>query len=119
MKRNFLKKLSDRPVYELTYYNDDRFEKFMQTEINNEADVIQFWKDHVTHGQGDITAIGEQQCSAFFAMTPYGDYIFARNLDSDEATPGILRMKKKGSVESLSACALSWCGWKAGDENAS
>lgn len=112
-----LKKISDRPVYELTYYNDDQFQKYMQSDIKDEADIIQFWKENVTHGQGEINSLGEQMCSAFYARTPEGDYIFARNLDSKEAVPGIIRMKKEGSANSLSISALSWCGWNVGDEN--
>ncbi|TCT17157.1 linear amide C-N hydrolase (choloylglycine hydrolase family) [Natranaerovirga pectinivora] len=99
-----IKKINDRPVYEMTYYGDYAFDKFLETGASSAEELELFLRKSLARG---IMSIGikenpDRGCSAFIAKTPEGDVIFARNLDYSYTVPMILETKAKSSYRSLS-----------------
>lgn len=96
-----VKKISDRPVVEVNYIGDYKFKEYLRQGSGSILETEQFLEDNLCKGLENFVSVG-YKCSAFFAQTPEGDYILARNMDYEGSTlPAILRLNTKGIMKSI------------------
>lgn len=96
-----VKKISDRPVVEINYTGDYKFKEYLRYGSGNILETEKFLEDNLCKGLENFVSEG-YKCSAFFAQTPEGDYILARNMDYEGSTlPAILKLNTKGIIKSL------------------
>lgn len=105
-----IRQLSDKPAYSVTYYGDYATDKYMMTGAEDWDGVLTFMNDNLANGVGKYL-YGENNCSSFYAMTPVGDYILARNLDTHEVVPAVLRTGNQTGIRTLGMTNLRRGGW--------
>ncbi|TCT15634.1 linear amide C-N hydrolase (choloylglycine hydrolase family) [Natranaerovirga pectinivora] len=110
-----LNKISDRPVYEMTYYGGYSFDKYLQTGSKTQEEFENFLRKNLAQGISSIFKIGENSpaCSSFIATTPDGDVIFARNLDTTVAIPCLIKTNPKTGYKSYGMVNLALTNGRA------
>lgn len=103
-----IKKISNTSAYEITYHGDYKFDKYLESGISNDTALKSFIKNNLLYRIGNLE-YKNHGCSAFYAKTPDGDLIFARNYDSQGGTASVL--KTASGYKSVSMADLAWCGW--------
>lgn len=103
-----VKKISSAPAYEITYHGDYKLDQYLASDHSSPTSAGTFLKNNLLHGIGKLD-YQNHGCSAFYAKTPDGDLIFARNYDAQGSTAAIL--KTDSGYQSLSISDLSWYGW--------
>jgi len=101
-------KISNAPAYELTYHGDYKFDKYLETSATTEVDLNLFLKNNLLYRIGNLD-YKDHGCTGFYATTPDGNLIFARNFDAQAGTAAVL--KTAAGYKSVSMSDLSWCGW--------
>ncbi|MDP4090290.1 MAG: linear amide C-N hydrolase [Bacillota bacterium] len=106
-----IKKISDRPVYEIEYHGEYSFDKYLKTGVKSELEMEQFLKKNLAHGLAAIGGSGTKKrgCSAFLAKTPKGDVIMARDLDTPAAMPAVVKTSPKGGYKAVGMANLYQC----------
>lgn len=108
-----ISEIGDTPSYEINYHGDYSFDKYLEIGADSERTLVKFLTENMAHGVGQLIT-EDHGCSAFFATTPEGDLIFARNLDTPIAIPAVLETNSRNGYKSISMANLSYGGW---DEN--
>lgn len=109
-----MKELDGVPVYYLKTFNNYAFDEYLKTGAKDEDALKDFIRNKIDHGIIKFTA-DNFGCSAFFAKTPDGDIIFARNLDTHEAFPCIVETKEKNTYHTIGVSNLARLDWKEFD----
>jgi len=105
-----IRKLNDNPAYKLTYKGDYALDKYLENGADDWDKVLDFMNENLARGIGKHL-YGENQCSSFFAMTPDGDYILARNLDAYGAIPAVITTNPSADYRAIGVTNISRGGW--------
>lgn len=105
-----IRKINDNPSYKMTYHGNYALDKYLNTGAKNWGEMINFLNENLGKGVGKYI-YGKNQCSSFFAKTPDGDYILARNLDTEEAIPSIIKTNPKDFFKTIGVTDLRRGGW--------
>lgn len=105
-----IRKINDNPVYELSYKGDYALDKYLENGADDWNEVLDFMNKNLARGVG-MYLYGENQCSSFFAITPEGNYILARNLDAYGAIPAVITTNPPNDYKSIGVTNLSRGGW--------
>lgn len=106
-----IEKVDDYGFYTMSYYGDYGFDEFLQVGASNDQELINFVGRKLLKGL-PITITGpDLSCTTFNAITPDGEYIFARNFDMDYSPPMLLHTKPLKGYESISMVNLAFLGY--------
>lgn len=108
-----IKRISSSPIYKIVYHGDYALDQYLYVGADSWEDVLKFLNENLGRGTGQYI-YGQNQCSSFFAKTPEGDYILARNLDTQTAIPGIIEANTNNGHKTIGIVNLALGGW---DEN--
>ncbi len=108
-----IKRISSSPIYKIVYHGDYALDQYLSEGAESWEEVLHFLNKNLGRGTGQYI-YGQNQCSAFFAKTPEGDYILARNLETEQAIPGIIETNAKDGYGTIGIVNLTLGGW---DEN--
>lgn len=108
-----LKLLDDTKAYELNYFGSYELDAYLEEDIESWGDVLDFINENLGNGVGKYI-YKKTGCSSFFARTPEGDFLLARNLDTDIAIPCVIRTDTEDGYSSLGVTNLMRGGF---DEN--
>ena len=103
----------DGAVYRMDVAGDFYFDDFLaQGGASSDAELIEFITDSITRGLIDMTIEqSEIACSAFTAVTPEGDRIFARNYDFAKTNTALVFTDPgNGRYKSFSTVDLQFLG---------
>lgn len=94
-------KISDRPVWEVNYTSDYKFNEYLRQGSHSLLETQEFLEKNLCGGLDNFLS-AHFKCSAFFAKTPEGDYILARNMDYyGEIFPAILKLSREDGIRSI------------------
>ena len=102
-----LGKISERPAFQMTYYGDYALDKYVREGAASEDQLRSFLADNLVGGTARLF-YRDHGCSAFFAVTPDGDRIFARNFDTPDGMGCVLHTD---NTEGSRILAMSNIGW--------
>lgn len=105
-----IKKINEVPVYEMNYKGDYAFDKYLKTGSKNYGDYVEFLNSNLLKGIPEFY-YKNFECSTFFARTPEGDYILARNLDTTVAIPFVLKTNSRDNFKTVGIANLHNLGW--------
>ncbi len=105
-----IKRINDIPVHEMNYRGDYAFDKYLKTGSLNYYEYTDFMNANLLKGVPKLY-YDNFQCSTFFAITPEGDYILARNLDTEIAIPFVLKTNSKNGLRTIGMANLQRLGW--------
>lgn len=105
-----IKRINDIPVYEMNYRGEYAFDKYLMKGSNSFAEYIDFMNTNLLKGIPKVY-YDNFQCSTFFARTPEGHYILARNLDTEVAIPFVLKTSSKNGFKTVGLANLQSVGW--------
>lgn len=105
-----IKMISDKPAYKMTYHGEYALDKYLSTGAKNWGEVLNFINENLGRGVGKFI-YKRNECSSFFAITPEGDYILARNLDTTEAIPSVIKTDTKNGGKTIGVTNLMRGGW--------
>jgi len=110
-----IEKISDAPAYQMSYYGDYALEKYMKHGAANGEEFQAFLTNNLAKGAGKLFS-GEHGCSAFFGVTPDGDFILARNFDTSIGEGCILKTDDTEGSKILAMSNIGWIMNKSKDE---
>ncbi|MDP4272609.1 MAG: linear amide C-N hydrolase [Bacteroidota bacterium] len=93
--------------YEMNYYGGYALNQYLKQGAGSPDELRSFLADNLARGAGKF-AIGKHGCSAFFAKTPDGDLIFARNLDTPIGEGCVLKTDGTEGSRILAMSNLAW-----------
>jgi len=105
-----IRKINNKPAYKMTYHGNYALEEYLNTGAKDWNEVLNFLNENLGRGVGKYI-YGKNQCSSFLAKTPDGDYILARNLDTEEAIPSIINTNSMNSYKTIGVTDLRRGGW--------
>lgn len=105
-----IKKINKKPAYEINYKGDYALDRYLKIGAGSIDELLDFLNENLGKGVGKYI-YGDYGCSSFYAKTPDGDYILARNLDTETAIPSVIRTNTKGGGKTIGVSNLSWVGW--------
>lgn len=105
-----IKKINDIPVYEMNYRGDYAFDQYLASGSKSYGEYISFMNANLMRGIPKLY-YDKFKCSTFFAKTPEGDYILARNLDTEEAIPFVLHTNSKTGFKTVGMVNLRQVNW--------
>lgn len=97
------------PFYSMTYHGDYRFDDYLKVGSETKLEYAEFILKNTTH---DFIKSVPTNCSSFTAITPEGDRLFARNLDTRSAMPLFLETDPSSGYQSMSMVNLEVLGYK-------
>ncbi len=109
-----IKRISENPIYSITYHGDYALDKYLATGAENWGEVIGFINENLSRGVGKHI-YGSSKCSSFFATTPEGDFILARNLDTLKAIPSIIKTDTSDGYQTIGMTNFGRGGWNEAD----
>ncbi len=118
-----LKKMSDAPLYTITYYGDYGFDEFLQVGAQSDSDIERFVTRRLLKGMPIEFGVTGGGCSAFYAQDEAGGGLYGRNFDFDFAPPLVVKTTPKDGYASISIVNLAFAGYgennlpKPGDLN--
>ena len=107
-----IKRINDIPVYEMNYRGEYAFDKYLMTGSKNYGEYVNFMDAYLLKGIPKVY-YDSFQCSTFFARTPEGHYILARNLDTTEAIPFVLKTNAKKGFQTVGMANLQNVSWNS------
>lgn len=111
---NSIKKIDNYGFYSMEYKNDYGFSDFLKVGASSNEELIQFVIGKILKGIPVKIEETDLGCTTFNAVTPQGDYIFARNFDMGYAPGMIVHTKPADGYESMSMVNLGFLGYKKG-----
>jgi predicted choloylglycine hydrolase len=105
-----IKRINDIPAYEMNYKSDYAFDKYLRTGSKDYKEYTDFLNANLLNGIPDIF-YKTFECSTFFARTPEGDYIMARNYDTTETIPFVLKTNSEKGYKTIGMVDLHNLGW--------
>lgn len=105
-----IKKINNFPAYEMNYRGEYAFDKYLRTGSKNYKEYTDFMNANLLKGIPDVF-YKTFECSTFFARTPDGDYIMARNYDTTETIPFVLKTNSKKGYKTIGMADLHNLGW--------
>lgn len=105
-----IKRINDVPVYEINYRGDYAFDKYIITGSKNYGEYIDYMNANLLKGIPKIY-YDNFECSTFFARTPEGHYILARNLDTTVTTPFVIKTNSKNGFKTVGMANLHNVNW--------
>lgn len=105
-----IRKINDRPVYTLTYHGDYELNKYLETGVKDRNELNRFLNENLARGIGKYL-YGNYSCSSFFAKTPEGDFLLARNLDTEQAIPCVVKTDSETGYKGIGVANLMVAGW--------
>lgn len=107
-----IEKVDDYGFYTMTYSGDYGFDDFLQVGASSDQELINFVGKKLLKGL-PITITGpDLSCTTFNAITPGGEYIFARNFDMDYSPALLVHTKPLNGYESISMVNLAFLGYE-------
>ncbi|MDP4121375.1 MAG: linear amide C-N hydrolase [Bacillota bacterium] len=100
-------KINTGPSYEMNYYGGYALNQYLKQGAGSADELRSFLVDNLAKGASDF-AIGKHGCSAFFAKTPDGDLILARNLDTPIGEGCVLKTDNTEGSRILAVSNLAW-----------
>ncbi len=95
-----VKQPDDSPVRHVKIYGDCWLDDCMKTDIKSGADLNRFFMEKTTLGLKKDLSQRHKACSAFFAVSPEGDYLLCNNVDllsPDSRIPLVMESSILGS----------------------
>jgi hypothetical protein len=105
-----IKRINDIRVYEMNYRGEYAFDKYLKTGSINYYEYTDFMNANLLKGIPKMY-YDNFECSTFFAKTPEGDYILARNFDTEIAIPFALKTNSKNGFRTIGMANLQNLGW--------
>lgn len=102
-----VKKISNAPAYQMNYYGSYELDKYLQHGVSNADEYRSFLSTTLAGGACTFFG-GAHGCSAFFAKTPDGDLILARNLDTTVGKGCVLKTDGTDGSKVLAMSNLEW-----------
>ena len=87
-KRNIrieIEKLSDRPFYAMKYYGDDRYYQYLKQGARSLDEYCALVDTMLFADEEKKFKYDSFGCSAFLAKDENGDFLYARNMDCENA----------------------------------
>lgn len=107
---NSIKKINNIPVYEMNYKGNHGFDKYIKTGSKNYVEYVDFINMNLLKGIPNYY-YKNFECSTFFAKTPDGDYILARNYDTTVSIPFVLKTNSENNGKTIGMADLHRVGW--------
>lgn len=104
-----IEQISDAPAYKMTYYGGYSFDEYLSCGAGSERELTEFMTGSLAHGLGGMRS-ENHACSAFFAVTPDGDYIFARNYDTPTGVAAVLETDDTEGQRIMGVSNVGWLG---------
>ncbi|MFG6384609.1 MAG: linear amide C-N hydrolase [Lachnospiraceae bacterium] len=106
-----LKKIDDYGMYQMTYYGDYGFDKFLEVGAASDADIEAFVTKQLLKGFPiDLGVIGDG-CTAFTVKSESGDILFGRNFDFLYAPSLQVYTAPEHGYASVSTVNLAFAGY--------
>ena len=109
---NSIEKVDDYGFYTMTYSGDYGFDDFLQVGASNDQELVNFVGKKLLKGLPITITSPDLSCTTFNAVTPDGEYIFARNFDMDYSPSMLVHTKPLNGYESISMVNLAFLGYQ-------
>ena len=106
-----IEKLSNRPVYSMSYYGDDCFEEYLLRGARSLQDYCSFIDTALIRKRENQICYNNFGCGAFVAQNVNSDILFARNMDCECAIPMLLHLNEDSSYRFLSLVNMAFLDW--------
>jgi hypothetical protein len=106
-----LKKIDDYGMYQMTYYGDYGFDKFLETGAKSDADIEAYVTKRLLKGIPINLGVTGDGCTAFVTHNEKGEVIYGRNFDFSYAPSLQLYTKPDDGYASVSTVNLSFAGY--------
>jgi hypothetical protein len=106
-----LKKVDNFGMFQMTYYGDYGFDKFLETGAKNDADIETFVTKRLLKGLPITLGVTGDGCTAFVAQNEDGEIIYGRNFDFSYAPSLQLYTKPDNGYASVSTVNLAFAGY--------
>ena len=110
-----LKKISNKPAYQMTYYGDYALDEYIRKGAASDDQLRSFLVDNLAGGSASLM-YRDHGCSAFFAVTPDGDKILARNFDTADGLGCVLETDNTEGSRILGMSNIGWVMEKADED---
>ncbi len=105
-----IKRVNDIPVYEMNYRGEYAFDNYLKTGSKNYNEYTDFINTNLLKGIPNFY-YNNFECSTFFARTPEGDFIMARNYDTTVTIPFVVKTNSKNGFKTVGMADLHNLGW--------
>lgn len=106
-----LKKTDGYGMYQMTYYGDYGFDKFLETGAKNDADIEAFVTKRLLKGLPIDLGVTGDGCTAFVTRNENGEIIYGRNFDFTYAPSLQLYTNPDNGYASVSTVNLTFAGY--------
>ncbi len=106
-----LKKVDNYGMFQMTYYGDYGFDKFLETGAKNDADIEAFVTRRLLKGLPIDLGVTGDGCTAFVTQNENGEIIYGRNFDFSYAPSLQLYTKPDNGYASVSTVNLAFAGY--------
>lgn len=106
-----LKKADDYGMFQMTYYGDYGFDKFLETGAKNDADIEAFVTKRLLKGLPIDLGVTGDGCTAFVTQNENGEIIYGRNFDFSYAPSLQLYTNPDNGYASVSTVNLAFAGY--------
>jgi hypothetical protein len=106
-----LKKVDDYGMFQMTYYGDYGFDKFLETGAKNDTDIEAFVTKRLLKGLPIDLGLTGDGCTAFVTQNENGEIIYGRNFDFSYAPSLQLYTNPDNGYASVSTVNLAFAGY--------
>ncbi|WEG73078.1 carcinine hydrolase/isopenicillin-N N-acyltransferase family protein [Vagococcus intermedius] len=106
-----VKKVDDYGFYEMNFKADYGFDKFLETGVNNDQELVEYVSKQLLKGIPLAIDIPDLGCSTFNAINEKGDPIFGRNFDLGFSPSVLVRTAPETGYKSISMVNLEFLGY--------
>lgn len=106
-----LKKTDDYGMFQMTYYGDYGFDKFLETGAKSDADIEAFVAKRLLKGLPFDLGVTGDGCTAFVTQNEKGEILYGRNFDFSYSPSLQLYTNPDNGYASVSTVNLSFAGY--------
>lgn len=106
-----LKQVDDNNMFQMTYYGDYGFDKFLETGAKKDSDIEAFVTKRLLKGLPIDLGVTGDGCTAFVTKNKNGEIIYGRNFDFSYAPSLQLYTDPDNGYASASTVNLSFAGY--------
>lgn len=108
-----MSRLEGTDAYRIHYYGDYALDEYIEANCGEWNFVEAFLQKEVGFTKGKALQAADN-CSVFFAQTPEGDFVLARNLDSEDVIPAVITTAYTEHNRTIGVTNLKRGGWEEG-----
>ena len=106
-----IKKINDHPLFQMKYFGDYGFDKFLKTGARNDREVESFVTKRLLRGLPIDLGIVDGGCTVFVVKNERGEVLFCRNYDFTYTPAMQLFTAPKRGLQSVSTVELDFAGY--------